>query len=64
MTNFLTDSSAANSLNGVADILAAGFLRLLARKSSLNSPAEAKTPLDCKAKSRGHVRKKKEDVTP
>jgi hypothetical protein len=51
-------------LGEIGTLFAAGLLRLLARKSSQNSPCEAKTPLDCEAPSGGHVRKRSEDLAP
>ncbi len=48
----------------IAAILAAGFLRVLARKSSQNLRIEAKTPLDCGGQRGGDVGRKSEDVTP
>jgi hypothetical protein len=48
----------------LGELLAAGLLRVSARKSSQNSQDEAKTPLDCGGRSGGHVRKKTEDMAP
>jgi hypothetical protein len=48
----------------VAAILAAGLLRLLARKSTQNLRAGAKTPLDCERECGGDVDRKSEDVVP
>jgi hypothetical protein len=44
----VTDSlPASERLETVANLLAAGLLRLRSRKSSPNSPTEADSPLDC-----------------
>jgi hypothetical protein len=51
-------------LTEISAILAAGLLRLSERKSSQISRREAETPLDCGAAPEGHVRKKREDVSP
>ena len=64
MAIFLTDSNRTDSLTGVADILAVGLVRVLARKSSQNFQAEAKTPLDCRPPSGGHVPQQRKDITP
>jgi hypothetical protein len=65
MARFLTDSHQALApLGEISAILAAGLLRLSERKSSQKSSRAAETPLDCGAVSGGHVRKKREDVTP
>jgi hypothetical protein len=58
----IVDSS--DHLTEIADIFSAGLQRLSERKSSQISRREAETPLDCGALSVGHVRKKREDVTP
>jgi hypothetical protein len=51
-------------LADLAAILAAGLQRLSERKSSQKSRGVTETPLDCRPPSRGHVRKKAEDVAP
>ncbi len=48
----------------LATILAAGFLRVLERKSSQNLRREAKTPLDCGRACGGDVLGMSEDVIP
>jgi hypothetical protein len=53
-----------NDLAQVATILAAGFLRVLARKSSQKLQDEAKTPLDCGRQCGGDVGVKSEDIAP
>jgi hypothetical protein len=40
-------SAASHPLAELAEILAAGLLRLQSRKSSPNSPLETDSPLDC-----------------
>jgi hypothetical protein len=50
----MTDSESHSSKEAAA-ILAAGFLRVLKRKSSQNSRREAKTPLDCGQECGGDV---------
>jgi hypothetical protein len=53
-----------SDLTEIAAILAAGFLRVLERKSSQNLRREAKTPLDCGRDCGGDVGVKSEDVAP
>jgi hypothetical protein len=53
MDNFLDNKS--DRLREIADILAAGLLRLQNRKSSQNSTAEADSLLDCGRQSGGDV---------
>jgi hypothetical protein len=53
-----------SDLAEVATILAAGFLRVLARKSSQNLQSEAKTPLDCGRQCGSDVGVKSEDIAP
>jgi len=48
----------------ISAILEAGLQRLLERKSSQKSYRIAETPLDCRALSGGHVRKRSQDMTP
>jgi hypothetical protein len=48
----------------VAEILAAGLLRLLDRKSSPVSARAAKSSLDCGRPLRGDVSANSEDITP
>ena len=61
----MTDSGSQSSrFNEITEILAAGFLRVLERKSSQNLLREAKTSLDCKRKRRGDVEAKAEDISP
>jgi hypothetical protein len=61
----MTDSEThASRLTEVATILAAGFVRVLERKSSQNLPCEAKTPLDCVRDSGGDVGAMSEDIAP
>jgi hypothetical protein len=54
----------AERVHEVAAILAAGLLRVLARKSSQNLRGDAKTPLDCGRASGGDVGRKSEDIAP
>ena len=57
-----TDSHAAHDRIGeIADILATGLLRLMARKSSPISPANRDNPLDFEAGSQRHVQRQSED---
>ena len=52
----MTDSESHPSrFKEAAAILAAGFLRVLARKSSQNLPSEIDLPLDCEGHSGGDV---------
>jgi hypothetical protein len=61
---FSHHQDATQRLSEIAAILAAGLLRLRARKSSAFFGPEAKTPLDCARTSRGDARRKSEDITP
>jgi hypothetical protein len=60
----MTVVSQTEHLTEIAAILAAGLLRLSERKSSQISRREAETPLDCGAAPEGHVREKREDLSP
>jgi hypothetical protein len=61
----MTDSeSSPCKLDEIAAILAAGLQRHFDRKSSRISHRDTETPLDCRALSGGHVRKRTEDMTP
>jgi hypothetical protein len=65
MTEFQTDSHQhVAPLGEISAILAAGFLRVLERKSSQNLPFGAKTLLDCVRDSGGDVSAMSEDITP
>jgi hypothetical protein len=58
----VTDSLlASDGLETVANLLAAGLLRLRSRKSSPNSPSEADSPLDCEGVLCRHENGKFED---
>jgi hypothetical protein len=60
-----SDSHESNvALGEISAILAAGLQRLFDRKSSQKLPGVAETPLDCRALSGGHVRKRTQDMTP
>jgi len=54
----------SDDLTEVADILAAGLLRVLARKSSSLSGADAAISLDCDTLDEGHVPKHCRDIGP
>jgi hypothetical protein len=64
MMRTVSGAPMVDPIQEAAAILAAGLQRLLERKSSQKSYRIAETPLDCRARSEGHVRKKAEDVTP
>lgn len=54
----------SDDLTEVADILAAGLLRLLARKSSSLSGVDAAISLDCDGVEEGHVSRQCRDIGP
>jgi len=60
----IDSESPSSGLNEVASILAAGFVRVLERKSSQNLHSEAKTPLDCGRASTGDIPIECEDIAP
>jgi hypothetical protein len=61
----MTDSESHSiPFDEIADILAAGVVRVLERKSSRNLLREAKTPLDCGRRHGGDVHAKREDIGP
>lgn len=55
-------SAETNDLSEVADVLAAGLLRLMVRKSSPNSLVNRDNPLDFQGGAQRHVQRQDEDV--
>jgi hypothetical protein len=52
----------SHELNEIAEILAAGLLRLMVRKSSPNSLINRDNPLDFEGGAQRHVQRQDEDV--